>query len=314
MNWKVKGVIQKVLSLVPGGVRVNDLLQRTVGGLRYFEGQVAGKVHDWEIFVDHMSTLGIFPRGLKMFEIGTGWFPTLPICFSLAGSASCVTVDLHRHLNPHLTRRLLVALRAHLPTISSRSGRPLDEVTADYERLVEAGSLADMLAAARIDYRAPEDATSTTLPPASVDVVFSNSVFEHVPPGVIAGMMRESHRLLRGRGITIHCVNCGDHYSYFDAKITPINYLTYSRDRWRFWDNDLLYQNRLRPQDFTQLAEREGLDVVLEVYRPRSDLMEAMKTMPIAEEFRQYPPEQLCSTSVAFAAMKREGGDASGAG
>jgi hypothetical protein len=313
MNWRIKGVVQKALGIVPGGTRVNDLLQRTVGGLRNFERQVAGKVEDWEVFVDHLRTLGLSVRGLKLFEIGTGWFPTLPICFILAGAAACITVDLNRHLHPHLSRRMLVALRPHLPRISSRSGRSLGEVTADYERLTQTGSLTEMLAAARIDYRAPADATRTTLPPGSVDVVFSNSVLEHVRPEAIAGMMRESRRILRVGGLTIHCLNCGDHYAYFDRTITPINYLTYPAQRWRFWDNALLYQNRLRPQDFTEMAESEGLEVVLNVYRPRRELLEAMQHMSIAEEFRRYPPEQLCSTSVAFAGMKdgsREAGKA----
>src|SRR5688572_8956999 len=103
MNWRVKGIVQKVLSVVPFGTAANDLLQKTVGGLRDFDGRLAGKVEDWKIFVDHLATLGISPRGLRLFEIGTGWFPTLPLCFSLAGAASVATFDLERHLNPRLT-------------------------------------------------------------------------------------------------------------------------------------------------------------------------------------------------------------------
>ena len=310
MNWRVKGIVQKVLSWVPGGTRMNDMLQRTVGGLRNFEKGVADKVEDWEIFVDHLATLGLSVRGLKLFEIGTGWFPTLPICFMLAGAAACTTFDLNPHLNEKLTRKMLVALRSQLPRIANKGRRSLEEVTADYERIAAAGSLSEILSAAGIDYRAPADATKTPLPPDSVDVIFSNSVLEHVPPEVIAGMMRESRRVLREGGYTIHCVNCGDHYAYFDRKISPINYLAYPKDRWRFWDNELLYQNRLRPQDFRELAERENLEVVLEVYRPRAELMALMKTMAIADEFKRYPPEQLCSTSVAFAAKKNGTGGA----
>ena len=34
MHWRLKGLLQQALSLVPGGVAVNSLLQRTVGGRR----------------------------------------------------------------------------------------------------------------------------------------------------------------------------------------------------------------------------------------------------------------------------------------
>jgi hypothetical protein len=292
------------LSAVPFGTAANDLLQKTVGGLRDFDGRLAGKVEDWKIFVVHLASLGISPRGLRFFEIGTGWFPTLPLCFSLAGAASVETFDLERHLNPRLTRKLLARLESYLELIARAAGRPLDEVTSDYRRLTEAASLGELLERARIHYHAPADATRTPLEPASVDVVFSNSVFEHVPPDALLGMMRESRRVLREGGVTIHCANCGDHYAYFDRKITPINYLTYSERQWRRWNNSLQYQNRLRPSDFAALAERAGLEVVLYVYRPREDLKAALERLRVAEEFRKYPVEQLCSTSVAIAGRK----------
>ena len=108
--------------------------------------------------------------------------------------------------------------------------------------------------------------------------------------------------MLREGGVTIHCANCGDHYAYIDRRITPLNYLTYPEKRWRLWNNGLQYQNRLRPSDFVALAERAGMEVVLYCYRPREDLKAALPRLRIAEEFRKYPVEQLCSTSVAFAA------------
>ena len=182
MNWRVKGIVQKVLSSVPFGTAANDVLQKSVGGLRNFDAQVAGKVEDWKIFVDHLATLGMRPRGLRFFEIGTGWFPTLPLCFSLAGAASCATFDLSRHMNPRLTRKLLARLESYLGLIAHAAGRPLEEVASDYRRLAGAASLSELLERARIHYHAPADATRTPLGSGSVDVVFSNSVLEHVPP------------------------------------------------------------------------------------------------------------------------------------
>jgi SAM-dependent methyltransferase len=304
MHWRIKGLIQKGLSSVPHGTRMNDLLQRTVGGLRNFDGQVASKVEDWVIFMDHLSTLNVSVEGAELFEIGTGWFPTLPVCFALAGAGSCHTFDLHRHLDLKLTRRMLGALQTLLPKIAGAAKRPLERVEADYRLIVGQATLADILNAARVRYHAPADATATSLPEETVDIVFSNSVFEHVPGEVIAGMMRESRRVLRTGGTAIHCVNCGDHYAYVDRGITPINYLQYPADRWRRWNNELLYQNRLRPKDFRDLGERAGLEVILDHFRPRPELVEVLSRLKIAEEFRHYPPEQLCSTSVALALKK----------
>ncbi len=304
MNWRIKGVVQKVLSAAPGGVGANDYLQRTIGGLRNFEAQVEVKLSDWSILMSHLGELGFPVTGARCLEIGTGWFPTLPVCFSLAGAAGCVTYDLSAHLSRRLTFKMLAALGDHLPAIADAASRPVGEVEAAYQRLRDGTTLRGVLREAGIDYRAPADATATGLPPWSVDVVFSNSVLEHVHPAAIAAMMRESSRVLRGGGVAVHSVNCGDHYAYFDPRITQINYLTYPAPAWRFWNNKLMYQNRLRPQDFLDSAEQAGLEVVLTKFQPRTELLGALPEMDIAPEFRHYPAEQLCCTSIDFVACK----------
>jgi SAM-dependent methyltransferase len=304
MHWRIKGVTQKILSTVPGGTRLNDILQRTVGELRHFESHAAGRIKDWLIVASHLRELKIDPTGLRCMEIGTGWFPASPICFSLAGCGECLTYDLERHLDPSLTSHLLKLLEAHLPAIAEATSRPLAKIQADFADLRRQPTLPDVLRRARIDYRAPADATETGLPADTLDIVFSNNVLEHVPRDVLRGMMRETYRTLRSGGIVIHCVNCGDHYAYFDRKITAINYLTYGDSRWRFWDNKLLYQNRLRPQDFLDLAKEAGLEVILKKHKPKPELLDALPRLRIAAEFQRYPPEQLCCTSIDFVARK----------
>ena len=87
MNWRIKGVTQKILSTVPGGVSLNDLLQRSVGSLRDFPKQVASSVlDDWVVLASYMKELGVGLAGLSYMEIGTGWVPTLPVCYALAGA------------------------------------------------------------------------------------------------------------------------------------------------------------------------------------------------------------------------------------
>src|SRR3546814_12756650 len=79
-----------------------------------------------------------------------------------------------------------------------------------------------------IDYHAPADAASTALGDGEVDVVFSNSVLEHVPEAAIDPMYREAMRILAPGGIMFHSVNCGDHYAYVDRSIHQLHYLKYS--------------------------------------------------------------------------------------
>ena len=305
MNWRVKGLIQKVLSLTPGGMRVNDWLQKTAGTNRDFAGQLEAKVSDWAILVSHGDRLGMPLAGRRLAEVGTGWFPTLPICYSLAGAARCDTYDLNRHMNEEWTFRMLRDLEPFLDRIAQTAQLSRQTVEERYRMLRQAGSLGQLLSAAGVDYHAPADASRTGLDEASVDIVFSNSVLEHVPPDVIRAIFRESERILKPGGLSIHSANCGDHYAYFDKSITAINYLTYTAGRWKTWDNDLLYQNRLRPVDFYDMATEAGLDVPVRIHRPRPELLEALPKLDIAPEFRHYPPDQLCATSVDLVGRKK---------
>jgi SAM-dependent methyltransferase len=293
MNWRIKGVVQKTLSVLPGGVAVNDLLQRTVGGLRHFEHNVATKVHaDWIVMAGHMRALGQPLAGRRYLEIGTGWYPTLPVCFLLAGAAGVISFDLRRHWSARLTERMWRALAPHLPAIAAAAGRDLDEVRTLYARRPVP------------EYRAPADAAASGLPDQSVDVVFSNSVLEHVPRAAIQRLMREAYRVLRPGGLSIHSVNCADHYAYFDRSITFMNYYRFGDAQWRFWNNDLQYQNRLRPVDFIALSEEAGFRTVLAFHQPRPELLAQLPALPLAAEFRHYPPEQLACTSVDFVGQK----------
>ncbi len=301
MHWRIKGVVQKALSVTPGGGAANDLLQVTLGGLRDFEANIDVKVRaDWCVLASHMAELKRPLQDLDYLEVGTGWYPTLPLCYFLAGAGSCRTFDIHRHLRERWTFRMLRRLETHLPAIAESALMPLADVQAAWSVLLSAESLDTLLQRARILYHAPANAANTGLPDASVDVVFSNSVLEHVSPDSIAAIMKESQRILRPGGLAIHSANCGDHYAYFDRRITAINYLAYTDREWRFWDSSLLYQNRMRPQDFLALAEKAGLKIVMAKSRPRPELLAALRNVTVAPEFSQYPPEQLASTSIDF--------------
>ena len=310
MNWRVKGIVQKALSLLPGGKWINDRLQRTVGELRHFDAAVDSKVvDDWLVLAGHLRKLDRPPLGLVFMELGSGWFPTLPFCFYLAGARACHSFDLNRHLSGHETLRMARRLRVHLKAVAEASSRSVAEVEAAYAKLepaLERGDPDELMRVAGFHYHAPVDASATGLPSESVDITFSNSVLEHVPKVALQAIFHEQTRILRPSGLSVHSVNCGDHYAYFDRKRNPIEYLTYSERQWKWWNNDLLYQNRLRPSDFLDIATKAQLELPLIEFNANKQLLDSLPGLSIAPEFAAYPPEQLCCTSIDFVARRRD--------
>lgn len=303
MHWRLKGVIQKALGSLPFGERLHYELQKRAGGLRIFDDELARKLDDWRLMVTHLAAVGVSVSGNRFFEMGTGWYPTFPFCLFLAGAKSVITVDLHRHLKPDLTRRMTDALAGFLPTIAEATGSSAQELAHTYRELAAAihgGAPLDEATGGVVVYQAPCDASATGLPSESVDVVFSNSVLEHVPASVIDDCLIEARRILRSGGVLFHSVNCGDHYAYVDSNVHQLNYLQFSDADWRMWNNRFLYQNRLRAIDFVDMARAAGFTIELDTSRPHPRRLQQLETITVHSQFARYTREQLAITSIDF--------------
>jgi len=304
MYWQLKGVIQNGLCVLPGGRHLNDRLQRRVGELRHFERNVAGKVEDWRLSLNYLHDVDFDVRGKTLVEIGTGWHPALPICFSLAGATRILTFDIVRQLDADLTFRMIASLEAHLDTIARASANCGESVKRSYQELRQSREIQTLLKRAQVEYSAPADARATRLPPGSVDLVYSNSVMEHVPKEVILDLMRESFRILRPGGLALHNVACNDHYAFVDPAISFVNYLRFTESQWSRWNNALQYQNRLRAPEFLELAAKSGLEVIYKKLAVRPGTREALAKLEVAPQFKRFSQEDLSFTTVDFIARK----------
>jgi len=307
MDWRVKGAIQKALGYVPGGDRIHYMLQRYAGGMRDFGRECDIKVDDWSIMVGHLRAAGVPVEGATLVEIGTGWYPTFAFCLYFAGAARVFTFDLNRLMKDDLVHALADRLAAHVALIARATGVAEDEVKAEQLSLATALRGGASLAQATggiVDYRAPADASATSLLASSVDIVFSNSVLEHVPRAGIEACFAEAYRILRPGGVMFHSVNCGDHYAYTDRSIDQLHYLQYSEDDWAKWNNEFLYQNRLRAIDFIELARHAGFTIEVDTSRATPERLAQLDGIQVDPAFAHYTRDQLAITSVDLLARK----------
>jgi SAM-dependent methyltransferase len=308
VDWRIKGAIQKVLGYVPGGARLHYLLQKRGGGLTDFGRECDIKVDDWRLMMGHLRTAKLGLAGATLLEMGTGWYPTFPFCLYLAGAGRVYTVDLNPHLKPEMVIALADRLASHVPLIAKEAGKLDRDVDLAQLALVEAlrkGASVEEATKGVVKYEAPADASKTGLADASIDVVFSNSVLEHVPGPVIEDCLREAMRILRPGAIVFHSVNCGDHYAYADKAIDQLHYLQYSDAQWKKWNNGFLYQNRLRAVDFTDMARRAGFAIEVDTAKAKPERLAQLDAITVDAKFGGYTREQLAITSIDFVGRKR---------
>lgn len=293
-HWKIKALIQGSLSRLPDAQRWNRQFQRYVTRSLTLEDdyllskwrQAARHVQHWR---DHSG--GCTP--FSALELGTGWFPINPVGLALSGASTVTTVDREVLFQEQQVRDVI--LRFHDLV---KAGRLRLEDSGGRRRL-ESGVEAcgdpslkaqDLLGAVGVNTRVG-DARQLDLASDSVDLVCSNNTLEHIPPDVIGGLFTEFRRVLAPGGLMSHHIDLSDHYSHFDRSISVYNFLRYSEAEWRRYNNDLLFQNRLRLSDYERLHEETGWRVLCRESLRKP--LEELAAVPVADTFVGYEPLDL---------------------
>jgi len=304
-RWYLKAALQGVLSHVPAGRRGNEFLQAHVTrSLGLSDAFFRRKVGQAARHAAAFRGLARVPRDdFTALELGTGWYPVVPVGLWLSGAGRVYTVDIRSGLTLDRVRRVLDAYAA------GAAKGTLGELLPDHDAArVEA--LRDALAGPAVTREGllsrlgvevvVGDVLHTGLKAGSIDLVVSNNTLEHVPGEVLEAMFGEFHRLLAADGLMSHSVDLSDHYSHFDHGISPYNFLRYSDRRWRWFNGDLGHQNRWRVSDYRDLHARAGFEIAEET--SSAGRPQLIDTVPLAERFRGYSRDDLVATSAWFAA------------
>jgi hypothetical protein len=298
-SWLAKAAVQGAVSLLPESDRLNHLLQRHVtGSAALTRDGFALKLDQCrrhlEAYRRHRAADRDRAAGSAL-ELGTGWYPIVPVGLALAGVERVTTIDVrplcdlacaHETVGRFAAALDAGALRGHLPEIDPGRAERLRRLAAG----PATGDPRDLLEPLGIGLLVG-DARHTGMPAASVDLFVSNNTFEHIPPEVLRAIVREFHRLARPAAVMDHFVDISDHYAHFDPRITEFNYLRYGERAWRLFNNRLQYQNRLRISDYRAILAEAGFRVVAE--EAERGTAEQLEQLEPAARFRRYSREDL---------------------
>jgi hypothetical protein len=270
-KWILKAIVQKGISLLPAGHRVNYVFQKYI---------TKGVVLSDDYLLDRLSHASAhlkffrthsgrdFPK--TTLELGTGWYPVVPICNFLAGAEAIHSVDIRMLTNK---AHLLTTIDRMLEVIDYGNNFPVNIplkpdrllVLRDLKEHGQSRSLQSLLNTLHIHYLV-QDARQLDFPTASIDLVHSNNTFEHVFPDVLMAILMEFQRICGG--IQSHFIDMSDHFAHFDSKINIYNFLRFSERQWRWIDNSIQPQNRWRFDDYLELYHKLDIRVLEATHRP----------------------------------------------
>ena len=290
-RWIVKALVQRMIGFMPNPDYWSDLVQR----------KVAGSVDLTYPFF--LSRLDVARRNLDAFggrtgpaevlELGTGWFPIVPIALRLAGASHVRTCDIVEHVSPErLSATLQAFSRAAGDGELTRRFPSTDHALLQQIQSVDATrqTCGESLRSLGVDYMVG-DFPGASLPPASIDLIVSHAVLEYISASPFRELLDAFRRVLKSDGAMSHWIDFSDEYAYFDKNISPLHFLKYPDWAWRIINNPFIPLSRLRIDDVRRLFANAGFSIYQEELVKLDS--EAMRKLPLAREFANRDIEDL---------------------
>ncbi len=296
-KWHLKAGVQKSISFLPHKNDINFWFQKNITkGVeltdQYFTYKIqAAKDHiDFENrFVDKNSKTAL--------ELGTGWYPIVPIYYFLIGYEKTYSLDLsnwlteeyiYKTISKYIEWRNNGMLASYLSHINEEKWSVLEELNLNRNSSIE--TLCNKLNFEPII----GDARTTKFENNTFHLISSNNTFEHIYPDVLKDILKEFKRIIKPSGIMSHFIDMSDHFSHLDNTISNFNFLKYSDKAWNIIDNSIQPQNRLRFKDYLEMYHDLELNVV--ETKTINGNLEDLKNLKLSQKFRAYTREQLAIT------------------
>ncbi len=249
-----------------------------------------------------LRRLGVDPAGKRAMEMGSGWRPVMPLIYRLAGAEHVWLSDVERLLHPRALQATVTFVRAQRERIIPALGitnEAFDAVLANEL----AGDLSAMLKTLGLSYIQVTDGWSDVPP---VDIVFSHTTLEHIPPAVLRKIFEDARGVLRPGGVMSHGVDHTDHRSHRDPGLSPIDFLRFSDRTWRLLCVDPQdYTNRLRHSDYVRLFQDTGYDLLHEEPTANDKMAADARKLPLWERFRDMSEIDAATAWSLFVARPR---------
>lgn len=217
---------------------------------------------------------GHLPPGFTALELGPGNSLASMLVAAAQGAGKIWMVD------ASTDARTDVAFYKDMARALRSEGVPVPDIEG-------ARSLAEMMEICNAEYRTGGLSSLRAIPAASVDMIWSQAVLEHVRKAEFEATMRELRRILKPSGYASHVIDFKDHLG------GALNNLRFPERLWEseFFARSGFYTNRIQAPDMLELFRREGFRVnVLEERR--------WDALPIARRaldraFRNVPDDAL---------------------
>ncbi len=301
-KWHLKAIVQKTISYLPYSSKVNFLFQKYVTkGVYLTDDYFYDRLEHASNHIKGYADLSDNKKLNTTLELGTGWYPVVPICMYLCGAEKIYTVDLTLLTNKAQILTTIEKfiecedqkkIEQYIPFLSERF-QSLESILKNKEVI----TLNQILEKLHLNYLV-QDARKLSLQNGSIDLITSNNTFEHVYPFILKDILKEFKRIARAGGLMSHFIDMSDHFAHFDKSITIYNYLQFSEKQWQLIDNTVQPQNRLRITDYKKIYADLVILITREEYREGN--LKELNSIKLNESFLKIPNTEIAKSHCHF--------------
>lgn len=272
MNYKQLLVKKSLVGRVPFADKLRQI-KRKILGYPPNADHLELTLHNYERIKYFLERSDGELSGKIVLEIGSGWFPTIPILLVRDGAKKVFMSDLNVHMDDITFQATASYLKNRYPN-------------NDFIRNIMGFS------SLPIEYLAPFN--SAALTDKSLDIVMSHAVLEHIPKSDIYNLFSSLRPKISDNGIMIHMVDHSDHFEHYDKSISRINFLTWNEEKHALI-NYLIKdgENRMRHHEYHQVFQDAGFKVVNEEADLHKQTLENVKFLDLVYPYSKMSPEQL---------------------
>ena len=265
MNWKIKAILQKVLSLSGVGDRLNHIPATLKKN--YHRNVTIYQTHEC---VRKFSLSNVeLSTSKTALEIGTGYSLISSIVLVLIGFEKVFTVDISSDVRFSSFKKQVAYLSSPeiIELLKKHTVFSETELYEKIESLQQCDSLTTLFQKFNISYIAPYSFDDIYKQHQQFDYIASQVVLEHMSPKTLHGLFSFIKKTLTKDYISVHTINFIDHFAnpgfFQDTAISEFNFLQYSDNSWKFWaGNAIAYTNRLSYLYYIDLCKKYELEVV----------------------------------------------------
>ena len=284
-KWVLKAAIQKTISFLPYRNKINYFFQKYVTKGVYLTDEYFG--YKFEHLQDHIAHTQKAKQskdlaGLNCMELGTGWYPVIPLGLYLCGAEKVTSIDISPLLK---TSTFLTCVKAILAKKAQ-----FDKAFPQIHAATEGSSLVDLCQQVKLEVLVA-DAQNLSFADNTFDLITSNNTYEHIYPSVLKGICAELWRVTAKGGVMSHFIDMSDHFAHWDQSITIYNFLQFSEKAWSRINNSIQPQNRWRLPKYEALYQT--LNIPYEKAGLREGSLDALATVDVHAEYGIYTKEEL---------------------